>query len=788
MRTCHPRPSSLSRRLLFLACASSSRVDSSPRTSLSSPLPTLAPPLPSPPLPTLSTPAPSLHSPLPPLSASLPRPSLSIVILVVGTRGDVQPFCALASRLQADGHRVRLATHPEFRALVEACGVDFFPLAGEPKLLSSWMVESEGRVVPNFFSRRERRTILPKVRMVRQITRSTWPACTQPSPRGAFVADAIISNPVSYGHIHCAEALGVPLHMMFPQPWSPTSAFPHPYSIFHPSSIARKPTSRRVRARTRAHALINRFTFRYIDAIMWVALATNINSFRRSLGLRPLRVTDNPANLINSLHVPFVKMWSPALCPKPADWGEHIDVVGHFFAGEPIPSSLPGARREGGLAAFLRDGPPPVFVGFGSMVVSSPAKLVAAIVTAAREAGVRILLQSGFTDWSEELQRIREREGEGSTENVFVLGNCPHDWLFPRVAACVHHGGAGTVAASLRAGRPTLVCPFFGDQHLWGAMVHRCGAGPSPIPIKRLSASNLAAAFRALQDPLTLRGAARQAAAYAHEDGVGAAASAFYRQLPLERMVCEVGLLMGEAAVGAFIVEPLGVRISAEVHEVLSSSFSSDAPLTFTACSPAIAKGLVALPPHTTAASPARRLEIQKAFTLACRAHHSFARLAAGFTTEGRVASRLRPADMPERTPRRPKRSAARRKKSKSKLQGIAISTLQRLVSTAEARGCRSLDVPLAFSLLDELLQHGSRRPRLAVTEWCHFLARLRSSHAAAAADAAVDELLAPVCSERSLDALLCAPFQSHGGRRRTESERARGERGVNPGVASTVC
>ena len=142
-------------------------------------------------------------------------PKLTIVILVVGTRGDVQPFIYLGQALQKYGHRVRLATHAEYRKDVMDGGLEYYPLAGDPKKLSSYMVKTGGRLLPDLLNEEERHELPEKMAMLRDITFSTWPACTAPDPEDSdgtpFLADAIISNPVSYGHIHCAEALCVPL-------------------------------------------------------------------------------------------------------------------------------------------------------------------------------------------------------------------------------------------------------------------------------------------------------------------------------------------------------------------------------------------------------------------------------------------------------------------------------------------------------------------------------------------------------------------------------------------------
>lgn len=178
-------------------------------------------------------------------------------------------------------------------------------------------------------------------------------------------------------------------------------------------------------------------------------------------------------------------MWSPSFVPKPRDWGPHVDVVGNFLEESAdghvlgFPSSSPSAeggssspgpvydpRLPADLVSWLQRGPSPIFVGFGSMVIEDTAKLSATIVGAAVKAGVRVVLQSS---WS----KLGGGGGGGSTPDndearlIFPLGDCPHTILMPHMAAVVHHGGAGTTAAGLQAGKPTLVCPFFGDQFYW---------------------------------------------------------------------------------------------------------------------------------------------------------------------------------------------------------------------------------------------------------------------------------------------------------------------------------
>lgn len=175
--------------------------------------------------------------------------------------------------------------------------------------------------------------------------------------------------------------------------------------------------------------------------------------------------------MLNQFRVPFVKMWSPSFVPKPDDWGDHIDVVGAFFvdqsSGKDKASSFTPPQR---LVQWLASGEAPVFIGFGSMVIEDTQALAGIIVAAAEKVGCRIIVQSSWSTMNG-ITSVEDAD-EGVLERKVVgIGRIPHDWLMPQMCAVVHHGGAGTVAAGLRAGKPTFVCPFFGDQFFW---VRRC--------------------------------------------------------------------------------------------------------------------------------------------------------------------------------------------------------------------------------------------------------------------------------------------------------------------------
>lgn len=204
-----------------------------------------------------------------------------------------------------------------------------------------------------------------------------------------------------------------------------------------------------------------------------------VNRFRvKTLGLEPVSTLWAPGQLFR-LKVPYTYMWSPGLIPKPADWGPEIDIAGFVFLDLASAYKPPES-----LSKFLEAGKPPVYIGFGSIVVEDPDEFTTLIFEAVKQAGVRALVSKGWGGLGSE---------DTTPDDVFMLENTPHDWLFPRVSAVVHHGGAGTTAIGLKCGKPTMIVPFFGDQPFWGAMVPKAGAGAHQVILyKRLTADALA--------------------------------------------------------------------------------------------------------------------------------------------------------------------------------------------------------------------------------------------------------------------------------------------------------
>ncbi|KAI5400145.1 hypothetical protein KIW84_065174 [Lathyrus oleraceus] len=339
-------------------------------------------------------------------------------------------------------------------------------------------------------------------KQLKAIIDSLLPACTAPDSETGipFTAQAIIANPPAYGHVHVAEALGVPIHIFFTMPWTPTYAFPHP--------LARVPQGA-------GYWL----SYIIVDLLIWWGMRGIINDFRkRTLKLPPIAYFSMYRGSIS--HLPTAYMWSPHLVPKPNDWGSLVDVVGYCF----LRLGSKYQPRED-FVQWIKKGPPPLYFGFGSMPLEDPKLTTDVILEALKETEQRGIIDRGWGN----LGNLAE-----ISDDVFLLEECPHDWLFPQCSAVVHHGGAGTTATGLKAGCPTTIVPFFGDQFFWGDRIHQKELGPEPIPIYELNVENLSNAIKFMLQPEVKSRAMEVAKLIENEDGVAAAVDAFHRQLPDE--------------------------------------------------------------------------------------------------------------------------------------------------------------------------------------------------------------------------------------------------------------
>ncbi|MBG0814803.1 glycosyltransferase [Planomonospora sp. ID82291] len=402
---------------------------------------------------------------------------MRIAVLAFGSRGDTQPCVALGAGLAARGHEVTVVAAGRYGGLVEEAGLALSPLGVDPQ----GIVESEEgqawlRSGPAGFVRGFRRVVEP---LAERLVAEADAACSG--------ADLVLAPALGgIGH-HLSERYGMPYALLHFQPSEPTRAFPNPL----------------VPLRTLG-PWGNRGSYALVEGLSGLLLGRMADRLRaRVLGLGPLR--GGVFRRARADRVPVLCGVSPVVVARPADWPEHVHLTGYWFAER---SWSPPPELE----AFLAAGPPPVYAGFGSMAPADPAATARAVVAGLRAAGVRGILQ-GLP--------------YGGADDMLVIGEADHGWLFPRTAAVVHHGGAGTTAAGLRAGVPSVVCPFFSDQPFWGARVALLGAGPAPLPVRRLTAGALAGRVAAaVRDPGIRAAAARLGERLRAEDGVARACEA----------------------------------------------------------------------------------------------------------------------------------------------------------------------------------------------------------------------------------------------------------------------
>jgi sterol 3beta-glucosyltransferase len=307
--------------------------------------------------------------------------------------------------------------------------------------------------------------------------------------------DAILYSTLAFAGYHVAEKHGLPKLGVYNVPITPTHAFQCPSFPLPPAWLPFKKT-------------YNWWSFRIANQLFISLIKPVVNECRREiLGLKPL-----PASFYRQLDVsqlPIVYGFSSNLLPRPSDWGDWLHVSGHWFLDEQSEW-----RPPDDLVRFLEAGKPPVYVGFGSMIDKQIRRATPIVLKALQRTNRRGSLLGGWGDL-----------GKGDLpETVLRIDSVPHDWLFGKVSAVVHHGGAGTTATGLRYSRPTVIVPFFADQPFWGERVHRLGAGPRPIPFSRLSVENLTQAIdRSVSDLDMRRKAAELGEKLQHEDGIGKA-------------------------------------------------------------------------------------------------------------------------------------------------------------------------------------------------------------------------------------------------------------------------
>jgi sterol 3beta-glucosyltransferase len=409
---------------------------------------------------------------------------LRITLIALGTRGEVQPYVALGAGLRAAGHRVRLVTHGTFADLALGRGLQFVAIRGELRELLA-RAEAPAIFNPQRHPLRFLRSGLAALRPLLRGWLEDLSAACQDSDL------LVVSETGLYLGLHVAELAGLPLIRAFIAPKTTTAALASLHAPPWPGWLpGRRPYNRS------SHAIAG--------GLVRLATRALFNDLRRELGLQPLPWRGDW--LIGT--GPIIYGFSPLVVPPAPDWPANHHVTGGWFlADDPW-------RPPEQLSRFLDGGPPPVAIGFSSVRESDPEALARLVAAAVRTAGLRGILLVGWSG-------LRP---PALPPHLLCLDQAPHEWLYPRMAGIVHHGGAGTTAAALRAGVPSLAVPFGADQPFWGRRIAELGAGLPPLGRRRIDAGRLAERLeRLVSDPRIRAGAARLGELMRREDGVGAA-------------------------------------------------------------------------------------------------------------------------------------------------------------------------------------------------------------------------------------------------------------------------
>jgi sterol 3beta-glucosyltransferase len=415
---------------------------------------------------------------------------MKALVLTLGTRGDVQPFAALARGLARRGHQVVVAAPERFRSLTEGPGVEFSSVDDGPLRV----LEDPSAVgdVAGGGLRAKAALMRSMPAMFGRLLDDCWQVASTGAGAGA---DVVVHNGQVIAGQHVAEKLGVPAVLGLPIPmYVPTRAFPWPGQQFSPS----------------LPGFLNRATFAGMKAPA-VVFGRTVDRWRASLGLPRRRGRHDPLRSPDGRQVMVLHGISPSVLPRPGDWPATAQMTGYWFLDSPAGDASLAPRVKELLAAD----PPPVYVGFGSMAGPDPAAATGVVLEALRLAGVRAVIGTGWGGLPETV----------SQGHVFA-SELPHDVVFPRCSVIVHHGGAGTTAAAARAGRPQVICPFVADQPFWGRRMQHLGVAPAPIDQRRLTAESLAAAIRQALTPSMARTAEGIGERIRAEDGITTAVAA----------------------------------------------------------------------------------------------------------------------------------------------------------------------------------------------------------------------------------------------------------------------
>lgn len=409
----------------------------------------------------------------------------AIVIFTVGTQGDARPCVALGVALRQAGHRVRIVTSDNFAGMVREAGLEFFALSADfSDLLTNNPETVDKALNPLFLVKHTREKFASMA--------ATWVRETRPACEGAAL---LIGNGIA---TQLAKALGEAEGIAFVQ------------AQLQPFTPSRELSPLAFWSKARFPGAVNLGLYQLMKLLAWYTLKPAVNDvIRPQLGL-PRYPWYGPYFERDRLRKRVLYGYSRHILPRPNDWPEEARVTGGWFLDQAEQWQPPQALQD-----FLDEGEKPIYIGFGSMLANNAEAFTATVLEAARLSGRRAVLATGWGGLRGEPGRRDER--------TYVIDNAPHDWLFPRMALAMHHGGAGTTAAAARAGIPSVFVPFFGDQPFWARRMHELGAAPPALDRVSVTATQMAQAIGAgLQTPMVQAAAQLGQRIRAEEGGTSA--------------------------------------------------------------------------------------------------------------------------------------------------------------------------------------------------------------------------------------------------------------------------
>lgn len=409
-----------------------------------------------------------------------------VTCLIVGSRGDVEPFIALCCYLRSECNFICcIATHECYRDWIESYGIEHRRVDGDPTELMDLCIRN-GMFTPRFIKKAAKNFRA----WFAELLKSSFSACDD--------CDLLVASPVAMAGVHIAEYRRIPLVHAFTMPFVATKEYPHPLLAS---------------SKTIASLSANKLSFRLVDSILWHGTRKLINKFRKhELGLKPVQFA-----VRDTANIPFIHIFSPIIVPRPRDWPCNAYICGYWSTRALPPQARDRTLDEAALRVqqfIQRTLKKPIYIGFGSIVYRNSFQLLSDVVEAVWLADETAIICKGWiegrqvngsgglcetpevspeqygrgprrsvsypSEWHAILDHVSKKLGVPLlllASRFLFINAIAHDWLFPQCKVVMHHGGAGTTAAGLYAGVPTIISPFFGDQYFWAQRIQALKVG-----------------------------------------------------------------------------------------------------------------------------------------------------------------------------------------------------------------------------------------------------------------------------------------------------------------------